>query len=203
MNHCRSVLVSISACLLLLGCEAKLDRPDFDPQWSSSKALEQCDANSDGQIDPSEAAAAPGLLMAFDQWDTNGDKLISGDEFGERIAKYKASAGSVASAGFTVTYKKKPLPGAEVILDPEPFMGEGFAPAKGTTDRRGYVSLNRPDMGDGGYPGVYLGLYRVRISKQEGGKELLAEKYNTASELGFDSGGQTREARTSPRFDLE
>ena len=189
--------------LALLGCEASLDRPDFDPQWSATKALEQCDKNSDGQIDPSEAAAAPGLLLAFDQWDTDGNKQISSEEFAERIAKYKAASGSVASAAFQVTYQKKPLEGANVLLEPEAFMGEGFATASGTTDRYGYVTLNRPDMEQGGYPGVYLGLYRVKITKEVDGKELLPAKYNEQTELGFDSGGQTREARTSPRFDLE
>lgn len=194
---------SFFASLILLGCEASLDRPDFDPQWSATKALEQCDANSDRQIDPLEAAAAPGLLVAFDQWDADGNKQISSEEFAERIAKYKAASGSVASAAFQVSYKKKPLDGATVLLEPEAFMGEGFAAASGTTDQYGYVTLNRPDMEEGGYPGVYLGLYRVKITKEVDGKELLPEKYNEQTELGFDSGGQTREARTSPRFDLE
>lgn len=203
MSNRLLYLWSIIASLGSLGCEASLDRPDFDPQWSASKALEQCDANSDGQIDPSEAAAAPGLLVAFDQWDTDGNKLISDEELAERIAKYKAASGSVASAAFQVTYKKKPLEGASVLLEPEAFMGQGFETASGTTDRYGYVTLNRPDMEQGGYPGVYLGLYRVKISKQVDGEELLAAKYNEQTELGFDSGGQTREARTSPRFDLE
>jgi len=37
-----------------------------------------------------------------------------------------------------------------------------------------------------GYPGLYLGFYRVRVSKNKGGKELIPAKYNTETELGAE-----------------
>lgn len=187
----------------LLGCQATLDRPDFDPEWSAEKALEQCDTNGDGLIDQTEARAAPGLLKVFEDWDTNGDKSISEQEFIERIAGYSVGSASVIPMPLTVTYKRRPLTDAEVTFEPEPFMSGGFETVKATTDQNGYANLSRPSAEEEGYPGIYLGLYRVSISKKIDGKEMLPRKYNTETQLGFDAGGQSRESGLSPRFDLK
>jgi hypothetical protein len=36
------------------------------------------------------------------------------------------------------------------------------------------------------FPGVYLGLYRVKVSKQVGGRETIPARYNSQTELGCE-----------------
>ncbi|QDT69476.1 hypothetical protein MalM25_24150 [Planctomycetes bacterium MalM25] len=189
--------------VVAVGCSSSIDRPAFNPEKTSAMALEQCDANGDGSIDKSEAAAAPGLRRAFVVWDLNADGQLSGDELAGQISKYRNSSASIVSAGYTVTYNKKPLEDATVTLEPEPFMGSGFESVSGVTDATGFVSLNRPNVGEGDYPGIYLGVYRVRISKEVNGQEMLPAKYNTESELGANPGAGSRAMPVSTRYDLE
>lgn len=197
------VVLCLALALMTLGCQSSLDRPEFDPQWSADKAIEQCDKNGDGQIDSTETDAAPGLKYVFALWDTSRDKMISKQEIVDRIAGYRDSGSSIVPVSFTVTYQKKPLANAEVTFEPEPFMGEAFKPISATTDSSGYVSLDRPSDEENEYPGIYLGLYRVRISKQEGAKELIPAKYNSETTLGYDSGAKGRSARANPSFHLK
>ena len=64
----------------------------------------------------------------------------------------------------------KPLAGATVTYEPEPFLGSSYQAHQGLTDVSGTAILD-PEFKD--YPGLYVGLYTVRISKQEYGKETL------------------------------
>ena len=57
-----------------------------------------------------------------------------------------------------------------------------------------------PDLDD--YPGIYVGLYRVRISKKVDGKETLPARYNTATELGREIAANIRDNRGNVIFHL-
>ncbi len=60
----------------------------------------------------------------------------------------------------------------------------GFVPCKGVTDQSGDAYVEGPDPQ---YPGIYLGLYRVKVSKVVGGRETIPSRYNTETELGFEA----------------
>ena len=54
-----------------------------------------------------------------------------------------------------------------------------------------------------GYPGIYTGLYRIRISKLVNGKETLPARYNTETELGREVAHGTRGSGTNIVFRLK
>ena len=75
--------------------------------------------------------------------------------------------------------------GATVTFDPEEFLGASFQPCSGVTDDRGEVFISRPGSQ---IPGIYLGFYRVRITKEKAnGDEMIPAKYNTETTLGFEA----------------
>ena len=57
-----------------------------------------------------------------------------------------------------------------------------------------------PELKD--YPGIYVGLYRVRISKKVNGKETLPARYNTETELGREIATNIRDSRGNIMFHL-
>ena len=81
----------------------------------------------------------------------------------------------------------QPLGGAQVTFEPESFLGDEIKPAIGTTNSVGDAapSIRPEDRSDPKLPGgVHLGLYKVRISKADNGKETIPSKYNTETILG-------------------
>ena len=53
------------------------------------------------------------------------------------------------------------------------------------------------------YPGnIYVGLYKVRISKKVNGRETLPARYNTQTELGREVATQIRDGRANITFRL-
>ena len=76
-----------------------------------------------------------------------------------------------------------PVTDAQVVVEPEPFLQRVPTPASGVTDARGEISLAGQDAR---FPGLYCGMYRVRVSKQQQGKETIPARYNTETTLGFE-----------------
>ena len=68
------------------------------------------------------------------------------------------------------------------------------------TDERGIASVSGHDAQ---FPGIYLGFYRVRISKQVDGKETVPARYNTESELGYEATDDIPEVNNVIQFHLE
>jgi hypothetical protein len=83
-----------------------------------------------------------------------------------------------------ITLDGRPLPEATVTLEPEEFLGPGFTACQGVTDQSGRASIKGPDPK---YPGIYLGLYRVKVTKSVGGRETIPARYNTQTELGLEA----------------
>ena len=81
----------------------------------------------------------------------------------------------------------KPLSGAMVTLEPESFLGNAVKPATGVTvDGTADMSIAEQYRPAPSLWGVYCGLYKVRISKQQGGLEAIPSKYNTETTLGCE-----------------
>ena len=94
------------------------------------------DANSDGGIDEDEVAASPGLKEAFANIDADGDGTLTGEEIETRVRYYKTAPTTIISGATRVTYKRRPIPGARVVFEPEPFLGADFKVCEGTTERK-------------------------------------------------------------------
>jgi len=160
-------------------------RPPFDPEASGREAMAAYDSNTDGAIDETEAEASPGLVAAFASIDTDGDKQLTEQEIASRVNYYKSAPTIISQGEVKVFYKNKPVEGATVTMEPEPFLGEAFKICEGVTNYNGVASIKGHDAA---FPGIYLGFYRVRISRvNDKGKELLPTKFNEESTLGYES----------------
>jgi hypothetical protein len=200
-NWLRLILFTLSVASF--GCSrypTAPTRPSLIPGAASQQALESYDTNEDGQIDVEEAKASPGLTQAFIRIDSNGDQALSADEIADRIRYYKSAATTIISGGVEVTFAGRPLPGARVTFEPEPFLGAAFTDCSGVTDAGGITSLEGPDAD---FPGIYLGMYRVRISKETKGKEIVPEKYNKQTTLGYEAADDIPLVSRGILFNLE
>jgi len=170
----------------ILGCDSRAPaKPELTPTESAAKALEQYDSDGDAAISEEEAEAAPGLAAAFSKIDSDTDGKVTAEEIEKRIIYYQTATSWVINGTCQVNYKRKPLEGATVTFDPEEFLGPSFQACTGVTDERGEVFISRPDSK---IPGIYLGFYRVRITKEKSnGDEMIPAKYNSETELGFEA----------------
>ena len=84
-----------------------------------------------------------------------------------------------------------------MTFEPAEFLASSLAPATGVTDQAGNARPTQP-----GAPAVYLGAYKVRISKQNGGAEVVPEKYNVNTELGVELIIQDLSVKTDFTFAL-
>ena len=173
--------------------------PPFDPAASGRRAIADYDIDDDGMISSDEAQACPSLAAAFQRVDTNSDGALSEDEIVSRVSHLLNAPVRIVSGSAHVTLDGQPLIGATVTLEPEPFMGDAFKTLSAVTDERGDASLSGHSKD---FPGIYLGFYRVRVSKQVEGKELLAPKYNRESVLGYEAADDTEETAMNINFDL-
>jgi hypothetical protein len=165
----------------------RVKQPGIDASRAASQAIEMYDKNSDGVVNADELEHAPALKAALPRLDTDGDKGVSAAEIIERINAWKAMQTAMTSVRCHITLDGQPLAGAQVVFEPESFLGSEIKPAAGTTNQFGDTSptISKEDRGDPKLPGgVHFGLYKVHISKQVNGKETLPERYNTQTSLG-------------------
>jgi hypothetical protein len=139
------------------------------------------DSSGKGYLLAVDLQKCPPLKQAFDRIDANHDGKLALDELAARHAFWTTPITSSVSPELRITYKGHPLTLATVRLEPDPCMGEGFVPVEGKTDLQGVA---RPKV-DAGQP-VSCGLYLVRVSKHEAGRETIPAKYNSQSELGCE-----------------
>ena len=184
----RFVLAGI-ALVVVLGCSNTPPAPprfQINPQQAAEAAMTLYDKNGDGRLDAKELEASPPLKELLKNLKAKSanhpDFLTAGDIAGRLEEWIKAPV--TLHAGATMVYLDgAPLEGAAVSYEPEPFLGPSYHSHVGHTNKFGGAI---PDSELKSYPGIYLGLYRIRISKKVGGKETLPRDYNTQSELGCE-----------------
>ena len=176
----------IVSILFAAGCSRRPRaprRPGVNAAAAGRAAIEMYDTDGDGKLDTTELERCPALLMALPLADTDGDGKLSADEIAARVEAWFAFGTIMMDAAPLVTLDGQPLEGAEVVFEPEEFLGEGFTECRGVTDASGRAAVSGAHAQ---YPGVYVGAYRVRISKVVDGRETLPARYNTESELGVE-----------------
>ncbi len=181
-------LVLSSVSLIGSGCSVggppRIYPPSISPAAAGRGAMEQYDTNKDGLVNGDELENAPSLKAAIKQLDTNKDGGVSADEIADRIRAWQASKVGRMSAGCVVTLRGRPLSDARVTFEPEKFLGNEIEPCSGITDESGIASLSVKQKKKGDPPGAACGLYLVRISKRQDGKEIVPARYNTETILG-------------------
>ncbi len=193
----------LAAMVLATGCMRKPKppaQPAFDAAEAGAEAIEQYDADRDGRLDAAELQKCPALLQAVDRADADGDGTLTAGEIAARIKAWFASGTVIMDWPVYVELDGKPLEGATVVFEPEEFLGSGFKACRGVTDKFGRTSLRGADAQ---FPGLYVGAYRVRISKKTGGKETLPARYNTESELGWEVADDIPEVHSLIEFHLK
>ncbi len=175
---------------LLAGCSSgptALVAPSIDGGDAGDAALEMFDKDGDGFIAGAELDAAPGIKNAIETIDLDKDGRVTADEISQRVDAWAATGTGLTTLSAFVTLNGRPLPGATVTFDPEPFLADDLKPAMGQTNPDGVVSVTIPKenrVPPDAPPGLYLGLYRVRVSKKSGDSESIPEKYNVQTTLG-------------------
>jgi hypothetical protein len=178
-------------CIALEGCGRPMPRlapPAIDPAAAGQAAIDEYDTNHDGVISGAELDRCPALKAAEKKYD-HGSGKITADDIAERIRAWQASRVCMSQMAIRITLDGKPLKGATVTSEPEKFLGPNIPGAKGVTNAQGTVW---PQV-DRSRPGMFYGLYKLRVSKTIDGQETIPARYNTETELGFekapDSGG--------------
>jgi hypothetical protein len=178
------------AALVLAGCSSGPSRvkpPSISPSGAASKAMKEFDKDGDGFIAGSELDASPGIKAAMSTIDADKDGKVTADEIAARIEAWQASKIGVMTVGCNFTLDGRPLTGAQVTFEPEPFLADSLKAAVGETDIAGtaLASVPKEERASKDTPaGFQVGLYRVRVSKKSGDKETIPAKYNTETTLG-------------------
>jgi hypothetical protein len=162
-------------------------QPYIDPSDAGQQAMEIYDTDGDGRVAGAELEKAPGLKAALPRLDSNSDNAVTADEVAARVEAWKRAGIGLMSFGFTVTLNGSPLSGATVRFEPEPFLGDEIKSATTTTNHLGggSATIAKEDRPDPSFPpGMQLGLYKVKISKMNGGKETIPAAYNENTILG-------------------
>lgn len=181
------LLVSAS---LIVGCSggpSALVAPRIDGGDAGKKALELFDKDGDGFIAGAELDATPGIKAALETIDLDKDGKVTAEEISQRVDAWAATGTGLTTLSGVVKLNGRPLPGATVTFDPEPFLADYLKPAVGETNADGVVSVTIPKenrVPPDAPPGLHLGLYRVRVSKKSGDAESIPAKYNVETTLG-------------------
>ena len=132
------------------------------------------DRNGDGTLDAKELSASPPLLELLKNLKARSPDhpdSLTADDISGRLDEWIKSPTILMPGMVMVSLDDKRLDGATVTLEPEPFLGSSYHSHQGETNAAGMANLD-PELKD--YPlGIYVGLYRVRISKIVDGKEII------------------------------
>jgi hypothetical protein len=185
-------LLLILLILMVGGCSGRPSRiapVAIDPSKVASNAMDQLDANLDGQLTEQELAGAPSLLAARAELDKDGNGSISSQEIADRVKFWQDSRMAILPAKCQILTKDgRPLAGATVVLEPELFLGGAIHPAFGTTGNNGIAMVSVADENklSPEFSGLSCGFYRVKVSLKSQGRETIGERFNETTILGTE-----------------
>jgi EF hand len=152
------------------------------PRNAANQCLAEYDANKDGALDAKELEACPALLVALKRVDANKDGRLTADEIADRLSFFQKQ-GIQMDVSVEVTLDGRFLDGATVTLEPEKFMGPSVKSASTVTDEAGSGAFKTEGSDN---VAVACGYYRVHVSKNAQGREVVPAKYNAQSVLGYE-----------------
>jgi hypothetical protein len=190
-KNLRWMFVLFGSIAGLVGCSrgpGRFEAPEVNPESAAARAMELYDANDDTALSKEELANCPGMLAQIKLYDENGNGAVDQDEISRRLTdllKYRTGATGLNAL---VLYNGRPLGGATVVLEPEPYLGDQVQKAEGVTDGAGSADLGIPPEFVPEHlrriKCVHYGTFKVRITHPT---IPLPAKYNTATELGYET----------------
>lgn len=193
------VTLLISAGCGIFGGPSRVEAPGISASGAGSGAMDKYDTDGDGVVKGEELDKAPSLKAALAKLDTDNDGGVSAGEVADRVKRWQESKVGLMSLNCTVTMNGRPLGGVTVNYVPEEFLGSEVKPATGTTDDYGVAILS---IQDSELSGVACGLYRVELSKKEGGTETIPPKFNTETVLGQEVALDAEGIQEGIKYDL-
>ena len=199
-------LLNFRAYLIVLvtmaGCSGRPERfaaPDVDHEDAASQAVELYDKSGDGDLDADELKACPAILAKLTAYDQNANGSVDSKEIAAHLGQLLNGTGGTQLSA-VVTLKGKPLSGANVVMEPEPYLGAEIQTAKGVTDGSGSARLGIPPEFVPEHvrriAAVHYGTFKFRITHPS---INIPKKYNTETELGYE----TEIGNPVVRFDLK
>jgi hypothetical protein len=159
-------------CMLLAGCGtsalSEVQRK-YEPALAAAKAIETYDRNGDATLSAHELKQSPALAAAARRIDRDGNGVVTAEEIQARLEEIESQADFIGM-DIHVTYKDRPLVGAELTLTPEPFLGDARQSYSGTTITGG-ACLLRGERAQ--VPGIPPALYQARIVHPEHGLDVV------------------------------
>jgi hypothetical protein len=183
----RVVLVAI----LVAGCSGGQERvkpPRIDRASAAKQAIELYDTNHDGKLSKEELAKCPGVLISIDGYDTNHDKFVDEEEILNHLNQLLRNGTGATQLACNLVYQGKPLAGAKVVFEPEPYLGTDIQSAEGVTNNYGAADLGMPpEKAPAALKNMKLiqyGTFKVRITHPT---ISIPAKYNTETTLGYET----------------
>lgn len=184
-------LIGVAITVLIGGCSSgpqTVKPPKINVSSAAQQALELYDTNHDGKLSQEELAKCPAVLLTLDGYDTNHDKFVDQQEIQDHLTFLLRNGTGATQLACNIMYQGKPLAGAKVVFEPEPYLGSDIQTAEGTTDNTGAAELGMPaDKAPAALKKMKLiqyGTYKVRITHPT---IKLPAKYNTDTTLGYET----------------
>jgi hypothetical protein len=183
--------IALSLVGVLIGCSrgpSRVEPPRIDAESAAAQAISLYDNNQNGSLNTTELAACPGMLAQISAYDTDANGEITAAEISNRLASlFKAKVGLTALM-CEIRVNGKPLSNAEVVFDPEPYLGDDMKQAVGTTDFSGSaeMGISDEDMPRDlkGVKAIQYGTFKVRVTHPS---VTIPAKYNSNTTLGYET----------------
>lgn len=191
----RFIAMSVVFAAALCGCSrtpTRIEAPDIDPDGAGRGAITAYDQDGDGALSKDELKKCPALLSAIGAYDTSQDGKIDAHEIAAQLKSWEATRVGITAASFCLMLDGRPLVGAQVVLEPEPFLEGAVQPANAETTSAGMAgpSMAKEQLPEGVRFGLQPGLYKIKLSHPT---LKIPAKYNEQTELGIE---------VPPHFDL-
>jgi len=170
-------------CVGLGGCSrypAAPDLPKISAQAAGAEAIELYDANGDEKLAFEECMKSLTMLAAWRMIDKDEDQFLTAEEISARVRSWQESPSFIVDAMPTFYWNEEPLEGATVTLELAEFLGDSYPSFSAVTNADGKAHFR---LEDPRYPGIYPGIYKMSVSKQQDGQEMIPAIYNTESQL--------------------
>ena len=185
--RCSFLIVAVA----LIGCSrgpARFEAPEVDPVAAGANAMELYDANGDATLDKEELQQCPAILAKLPAWDMDGNGSVDQQEVEKHVAALFRSGTGGTKLRCGITYKGRPLSGATITMEPEPFLGGNVQTATGVTDGSGGTQLGIPPEFTPEHlrriKTVHYGVFKIRVTHPT---ISIPDKYNAKTELGYET----------------